>query len=48
MDEEEEDEEEDESEELTAPFPGSPTNISLLRSFKTHVAANIWNGDISC
>ena len=43
---EDEDEEEDESEELIAPFPGGPTDISLLWSFKTHVAADVWNGDV--
>jgi len=40
------DEEEDESEELNASFPGGPTDISLLRSFKTHVAADIWNYNV--
>ena len=44
--EEEDDEEDDESEALTAPFLSGPTDISLLRSFKTHVAADIWNGDV--
>ena len=33
--------EDDESEKLTTPFSGGPTNISLLRSFKTHIAADI-------
>ena len=27
-------------------FPESPTDISLLWSFKTHVTADIWNGDV--
>jgi len=31
----------EESEELTAPFPCSPTDITLLRSFKTHIATDI-------
>jgi len=38
IDEEEEDEGEDDLEELTAPVPDGPTDISLLRSFNTHVA----------
>ena len=37
----EEGEEDDESEELIASFPGGSTDISLLRSFKTHVATDI-------
>ena len=41
IDEKEEDEEEDELEELTAPFSGGPTDISLSRSSETHVAADI-------
>jgi len=31
----------EESEELTVSFPGGPTDITLLRSFKTHIAADI-------
>jgi len=31
----------DESEELTEPFSGGPVDISVLCSFKTHVAAAI-------
>ena len=31
----------EESEELTAPFPSGPTNITLLCSFKTHIVADI-------
>jgi len=31
------------SEELTKPFSGSHYDISILHSFKTHIAANIWN-----
>jgi len=42
----EESEEHEELKELTVPFLGSLTNISLLRSFKTHVATDIWNGDV--
>jgi len=42
----EEGEGDDESEELTTPFPSGPTDITLLRSFKTHIAAHIWNGDV--
>ena len=37
----------EESKELTAPFPGGPTDITLLRSFKTHIAADIWIGEVS-
>jgi hypothetical protein len=40
---EEEVEEEEESEELTGPFPGGPEDPRILRSFKTHIAADIWN-----
>ncbi|XP_028122752.1 uncharacterized protein LOC114319885 [Camellia sinensis] len=29
---------------LTQPFPGGPTDPSILKSFKSHVAAAIWNG----
>ncbi|XP_028113887.1 protein MAIN-LIKE 2-like [Camellia sinensis] len=29
---------------LTQPFPGGPTNPSILKSFKSHIAAAIWNG----
>ncbi|CAL5321104.1 protein MAIN-LIKE 1-like [Camellia sinensis] len=29
---------------LTQPFSGGPTNPSILKSFKSHVAATIWNG----
>ena len=35
-----------ESEELTVPFSSGPTDITLLRSFKTHIATHIWNGDV--
>ncbi|KAH6756892.1 hypothetical protein C2S53_006694 [Perilla frutescens var. hirtella] len=36
---------EDDAEEiLRGPFPGGPTDTSVLRSFKTHVAAAIWRG----
>jgi len=34
--------EEEVSEELTGLFPGGPYDISILRSFKTHIATNIW------
>ena len=33
---------EDEFEKLMGPFLGSPVDISIFRSFKTHVAAAIW------
>jgi hypothetical protein len=39
--EEEEEEDESESEELTGPFPGGIVNLRILRSFKTHISANI-------
>ena len=29
---------------LTQPFPGGPTDPSILKSFKSHVATAIWNG----
>lgn len=29
---------------LTQPFLGGPTDPSILKSFKSHVAAAIWNG----
>ncbi|XP_028052870.1 protein MAIN-LIKE 1-like [Camellia sinensis] len=29
---------------LTQPFSGGPTDPSILKSFKSHVAAAIWNG----
>ena len=31
------------SEELTGSFPGGPYDISILRCFKTHMVADIWN-----
>jgi hypothetical protein len=34
---------EEEEEELTGPFPGGPEDPRILRSFKTHIAADIWN-----
>ncbi|KAH6818021.1 hypothetical protein C2S51_001624 [Perilla frutescens var. frutescens] len=37
--------EEDDDEILRAPFPGGPTYTSVLRSFKTHVAAAIWRDE---
>jgi len=37
------DEEATEKEVLTEPFPGGLTDITLLSSFKTHIAADIWN-----
>ena len=39
-------EEEEESEELTGPFPGGPEDPRILRSFKTHIAADIWNSKV--
>ncbi|KAK9132799.1 hypothetical protein Scep_012327 [Stephania cephalantha] len=30
---------------LCAPFPGGPIDGSLLKSYKDHVAASIWDGD---
>ncbi|KAM2203942.1 hypothetical protein ACFX1S_023640 [Malus domestica] len=30
---------------VTEPFPGGPTDASLLKSFKTHVAAAVWNNE---
>ena len=42
----EEGEEHEDSEELIVPFSGGPTDISLLWSFKTHVAADICNDDV--
>ncbi|GMQ06244.1 hypothetical protein CsSME_00050900 [Camellia sinensis var. sinensis] len=29
---------------LTQPFPGGPTDPSILKSFKSHITAAIWNG----
>ncbi|KAH6777763.1 hypothetical protein C2S51_009075 [Perilla frutescens var. frutescens] len=37
--------EEDDDEILRGPFPGGPTDASVLRNFKTHVAAAIWRGE---
>ncbi|KAM0958032.1 hypothetical protein ACFX13_023777 [Malus domestica] len=31
--------------EATEPFPGGPTDTSLLKSFKSHVAAAVWNNE---
>ncbi|KAM0954916.1 hypothetical protein TB2_023017 [Malus domestica] len=31
--------------EVTEPFPGGPTDTSLLKSFKSHVAAAVWNNE---
>ncbi|CAN6572263.1 unnamed protein product [Malus baccata var. baccata] len=30
---------------VTEPFPGGPTDTSLLKSFKSHVAAAVWNNE---
>ncbi|KAH6807024.1 hypothetical protein C2S51_028132 [Perilla frutescens var. frutescens] len=38
-------EDDDDDEILRGPFPGGPTDTSVLRSFKTHVAAAIWRGE---
>ena len=43
----EEGEEDDELKKLIAPFLNDLTDISLLWSFKPHVAADIWNDDVS-
>jgi len=32
---------------MTEPFLSGPTDITLLSSFKTHIAINIWIGDVS-
>ncbi|KAM1410708.1 hypothetical protein ACFX1X_023716 [Malus domestica] len=32
--------------EVTEPFPGGPTDTSLLKSFKSHVAAAVWNNEV--
>lgn len=32
--------------EATEPFPGGPTDTSLLKSFKSHVAAAVWNNEV--
>ncbi|XP_050134550.1 uncharacterized protein LOC126610499 [Malus sylvestris] len=32
--------------EATEPFPGGPTYTSLLKSFKSHVAAAVWNNEV--
>ncbi|KAL8515170.1 hypothetical protein ACS0TY_014033 [Phlomoides rotata] len=40
-----EDEESDEDGVLRGPYPGGPEDPSLLPSFKSHVAAKIWNGE---
>ena len=32
--------------EVTEPFPGGPTHTSLLKSFKSHVAAAVWNNEV--
>ncbi|KAH6816983.1 hypothetical protein C2S51_000586 [Perilla frutescens var. frutescens] len=37
--------EENDDEILRGPFPSGPTDTSVLRSFKTHVAAVIWRGE---
>ncbi|KAH6824221.1 hypothetical protein C2S53_001248 [Perilla frutescens var. hirtella] len=37
--------EDDDDEILRGPFPGGPIDTSVLRSFKTHVAAAIWRGE---
>ena len=31
---------------LTEPFSGGSTNITLLLSFETHIATDIWIGDV--
>ena len=42
----EEGKEDEESEELTASFQGGATHITLLRSFKIHIATDIWTGKV--
>ncbi|KAH6781149.1 hypothetical protein C2S52_012386 [Perilla frutescens var. hirtella] len=37
--------EDDDDEILRGPFPGGPIDTSVLRSFKTHIAAAIWRGE---
>ncbi|KAH6785794.1 hypothetical protein C2S51_038249 [Perilla frutescens var. frutescens] len=37
--------ENDDDEILRGPFPGGPIDMSVLRSFKTHVAAAIWRSE---
>ena len=29
------------------PFPGGPSDVSILKSFKNHVALAIWSGQVS-
>ena len=36
----------DDSKKLIAPFSGGSIDITLLRSFKTHIAVHIWTGDV--
>ena len=33
-------------EEMTRPIPGGPANTSLLSSFRTHIAAYIWQDEV--
>lgn len=44
-DESEADDNAEDAEELTCPFPGGPTDPTILRSFITHVGAAIWVGE---
>ena len=37
---------EEEPEELKEPFSSGPYDISILCSFKTHIAADIWNQNV--
>ena len=34
------------AEEMTEPIPGGPANTSLLSSFRTHIAAYIWQNEV--
>jgi len=41
------DDSEGETEELTTPFLCGLTDITLLRSFKTHISVDIWTGEVN-
>ena len=38
----------DDADDPSVPFPGGPSNKSLLLSFKNHVAVSIWNNQVFC
>lgn len=37
---------EDDNNDSDGPFPGGPTDMSLLRSFNSHIAASIWKNEV--